>query len=246
MSAERSVEQSVELHHVIQTGQVWHGQSTLQSPQTHSCGISSGYETLDAQLPQAGWQPGQVCEIYHQGLGTGELSLVLPALAQLSQSQQWILWVAPPAMPYAPALEALGVDIRRVLVVHPKNHQEALWCLEEGLKSGHCSAVLGWLYEWQKTPIRRLQLAAQSSAAYCWLWPQTTMDQSGSPAALRLSIERNNPWTVRARFHKRRGSWPSDTFEVPLMPSNILQRRGSRTPPNSLQQPSEQLQKQVG
>ena len=175
MSAEQSVELSHELQQVIQTGQVWHGQSTSNSSLTPATGfangISSGYEALDNQLPQAGWQPGQVCEIYHRGLGCGELSLVLPALAQLSQRQQWILWVAPPAMPYAPALETSGVDIRRVLVVHPKNHQEALWCLEEGLKSGHCSAVLGWLYEWQKTPIRRLQLAAQASSAYCWLWP---------------------------------------------------------------------------
>lgn len=232
---------SLELQQVLQTGQVWQAQ---QHQATSQVSISSGYQQLDNQLPAAGWQPGQLCEIYHRGLGAGELSVVLPALAQLSQRSKWVLWVAPPAMPYAPALEAAGVNIQRVLVVHPKSHQEALWCLEEGLKSGHCSAVLGWLYEWQKAPIRRLQLAAQSSAAYCWLWPQLEMDNSGSPAALRLSIERDTPWTIKAQFHKRRGSWPSDHFTVPLTTRDLSAPVRASTPKSTVVNPI--TQRQVG
>ena len=37
-------------------------------------------------------------------------------------------------LPYAPALAAAGVDVSRVLLVHPKNHQEQLWATEQALE----------------------------------------------------------------------------------------------------------------
>lgn len=211
------------LHHVLDNGYVWQAQQSLdQRANQHFSGVSSGYEALDTELPMGGWQPGQVCEIYHRSMGVGELSIVLPALAKISHQKKWVLWVAPPAMPYAPALKGAGINIDRVLVVHPKTHQEALWCLEEGLKSGHCSAVLGWLYQWDKNPIRRLQLAAQQSNSYCWLWPQMELDLSGSPAALRLTVQRENPWQLKIKFYKRRGAWPSQKFTIPLTESSVF------------------------
>jgi len=201
------------LEQVLQQGQVWQAQQHL--PPQHQT-ISSGYTALDARLPNGGWQPGQVCEIYHQGGGVGELSIVIPALAKLSQQARWLLWVAPPAIPYAPALELAGVRSERILMVHPRSYKEAVWCMEEGLKSGHCSAVLGWLQEWDKQHIRRLQIAAADNRSHCWLWPQTGLDTSGSPAALRLEVARQQADTLQVTFHKRRGSWPCEPFNLHL------------------------------
>ena len=73
--------------------------------------------------------------------GLGELKLLLPVLKTLSRQARWIAWVNPPFIPYAPALKAAGVDIDKILLIHPKNHKDALWALERATQSGTCSAA---------------------------------------------------------------------------------------------------------
>ena len=205
------------LHPLMQKGHVWTAQ---QHSQPQRGVLPSGYAALDQQLPGGGWQSGQLCEIYHPAPGSGELSVIAPALAALSQQPRWILWVAPPAIPYAPALEQAGIQSQRILMVHPRSYQEAVWSMEEGLKSGHCSAVLGWLSEWDKQHIRRLQIACQEQHSHCWLWPQRSPDLSGSPAALRLQVSRTSASTLQLHFLKRRGAWPGTPFTLSIPPQS--------------------------
>jgi hypothetical protein len=197
------------LQQMIGLGQVW---SANDCPDESDNILSSGFTELNQYLPGGGWQPGQVCEIYAQP-GSAEVSLLLPALATLSQQAKWLLWVAPPAIPYAPTLMSAGVELKQILVVHSQSYEQALWCMEEGLRSGQCSAVLGWPQQWHKQHIRRLQIAAQDSQSFCWLWPQTPFDASGSPAALRLKLQRQRQG-LTLEFLKRRGSWPSSPFTL--------------------------------
>ncbi|MGB1090856.1 MAG: translesion DNA synthesis-associated protein ImuA [Oceanobacter sp.] len=210
---------SASLDRALESGNVWQARHT---PEIQSPVISTGYKELDEQLPAGGWQAGLVCEMYHQALGAGELSLLLPALAQLSQQPKWILWVAPPAIPYAPALKRAGVELNNILVVRPKSYKEAIWCLEEGIRSGHCIATLGWLSEWHKTHIRRIQIAAADFHTHCWLWPPQ-FDSSGSPAAIRIGVRRLSATQLEVECFKRRGRWPGKPFNVDLTQSAIKQ-----------------------
>lgn len=200
-----------QLAQICANGQVW---PANHAPAAANSILSSGYHSLDQQLPGGGWQAGQLCEIY-AAPGSAEVSLLLPVLAQLSQQQGWLLWVAPPAIPFAPTLQQAGIALERLLVVYSQDYQQTLWCMEEGLRSGQCSAVLGWPQQWHKTHIRRLQIAASDSQSFCWLWPQTGYDASGSPAALRLTLERLNNG-LQLEFRKRRGSWPSAAFQLDI------------------------------
>jgi len=212
------------LDQVIASGQVWQGHNSHEYTSPRPV-ISSGFTALNQALPAGGWQAGQVCEIYGANgpqSGCGEVSLILPALAQLSQQPRWILWVCSPhasrhrLLPQAVTLQQAGIDIRRVLLVHPKDEQQAMWSMEEGLKSGHCNAVLGWPGQLHKAHIRRLQLAASQHQSYCWLWPQTNFDPSGSPAALRLGVQRLSASEIEVECYKRRGLWPAQPFTLTL------------------------------
>lgn len=209
---------STSLHQVLNQGQVWQARGHLQdSPQNAT--LDTGFTALNLQLPGGGWSAGQVCELY-SAHNSGHLSLLLPALARLSQQPRWILWVGGPyfarrkLQPQPAALAQAGIDIRRILLVHPKDEQQALWCMEEGLKSGHCSAVLGWPASINKAHVRRLQLAATEHHSYCWLWPQCAPDRSGSPAALRLQLQQITPQTLQIECFKRRGLWPGQPFVI--------------------------------
>ncbi|MDK2777811.1 MAG: translesion DNA synthesis-associated protein ImuA [Pseudomonadota bacterium] len=214
------------LQQIIGSGKVWQARHNSRDSLPERP-LSSGFAALDRQLPGGGWQPGQVCEIYAAS-GSAEISLIVPALAQLSQQPRWILWVGSPSfqrqrlLPQPSALLAAGVDISRILLVHPKDEKQALWSLEEGLKSGHCSAVLGWPATLNKPHIRRLQLAASHHHSLCWLWPQLPFDPSGSPAAVRLGVQRRDAGTLQIECYKRRGLWPGQPFSLPL-PASPLQ-----------------------
>jgi len=66
-------------------------------------GLSTGFDALDAMLPGGGWPHPGLIEILASRPGIGALRLLLPALAALGRRQQWLIWVAPPYLPNAPA-----------------------------------------------------------------------------------------------------------------------------------------------
>ena len=85
--------------------------------------IATGFDALDRYLPGGGWPLAGISEIFIEHYGLGELRVLMPALAELShravEAKKWIVWVAPPFVPYAPALAHHGVDLSRILLVHP-------------------------------------------------------------------------------------------------------------------------------
>src|SRR5690349_20954177 len=79
--------------------------------------VPTGLAELDAQLPGGGWPCGALSEILFEYDGLGELALLMPALAKLTQAGQRVVFVAPPYIPYAPALAAQGLDLRYVVQI---------------------------------------------------------------------------------------------------------------------------------
>ena len=168
-------------------------------------GIPTGFAALDGALPGGGWPPGVLTEVLAGARGIGEVSLLLPALRRLSrQGRRWILWLAPPHIPYAPALEAAGVDPARLAVVSPHSPAEAIWAARQALACGACSALLAWLGSPDLHALRRLQLAAEGGQTLAVLFRPPAAAREPSPAPLRLQVE---PAAGRLAVHvlKRRG-----------------------------------------
>lgn len=157
---------------------------------------ASGFPALDDCLPGGGWPLGAVTEVLHDQPGIGELRLLLPALAQLSRQGRWIALIAPPYVPYAPALAAYGVDLSRVLLVHPRSGDEALWAIEQALRTGTCGAVLAWPKRVDERSLRRLQLAAETGRSWSILFRDARAATQSSPAALRLRLEERRGKTL--------------------------------------------------
>lgn len=151
-------------------------------------GLATGFPALDAALPGGGWPVGALVEIVAERWGNGELRLLLPALAAISRSRR-LAWVAPPLIPYAPALAAAGMDLARNVVVSPAGEaagREILWAAEKLLASPCCGMVLVWPPVLRPRDARRLQLAAQSGGGTGVVFRQRNVP---SPAALRLAVQ---------------------------------------------------------
>jgi hypothetical protein len=140
----------------------------------------------------------------------------MPLLARLSgeraaDASGWIAWIAPPFLPYAPALAAAGVNLARLLLVRPRDDAETLWAAEQALRSGCCRAVLCWVGHADGHAdgrrLRRLQLAAESGRTPLILFRPAAALAAPSPAALRLSLDCNTG-TPCLRLVKHRGGAP--------------------------------------
>jgi protein ImuA len=172
-----------QLQELLAHPSVWRGRSRAAIPT-----LSTGFAALDAGLPGGGWPRHGLVEILTPRPGVGELYLLLPALAALSRlsPDRWCTWVSPPHEPFAPALQAHGVALDRMLVV--RTHLP-LWAHEQALRSGAASLALAWLPRASPRAIRRLQLAAEQGRALGVLYRSQHFAGEASPAMLRLLLE---------------------------------------------------------
>ena len=126
-------------------GRIWRGTGARSA----RVALPTGFAALDRYLPGGGWPLGPLIEVFVERYGVGELSLLMPALAALTDgggsrasSRKWVAWIAPPFVPYAPALQQRGVAVDALLLVHPSG-KECLWTVEQVIRSG--STCGGWL-----------------------------------------------------------------------------------------------------
>jgi hypothetical protein len=191
--------------------------------------IPSTFPELDAVLPGGGWPASALTEIYAERTGIGEMQLFMPAAARITGTGRWILLIAPPYIPYAPALAAHGIKLSRLILVRASSAEDRFWAGEQALRSHGCGAVLAWIDRAPEAALKRLQLAAEGSGAAALLF-RSARAIPASPAALRLHVGRSQSRTV-VRILKRRGS----DLTAPIMLD--LQARLSR--PAGLRRPAD-------
>src|ERR1700690_2302693 len=165
---------------------------------------STGKSALDARLPGGGWPTASLIEVLLDDTGLGEVQLFLPALVECQRRMgqggsagdvSWLVWIAPPHEPYAPALAQQGIDLPRLLVVRPPSATEALWAAEQALSSGICGAVLLWLKGTDDRWLRSLKLAAEAGGALGVLFRPERHRFESSPASLRLLMSQGRSST---------------------------------------------------
>jgi cell division inhibitor SulA/protein ImuA len=192
-----------------------HGVWRAAAPARPVAAVPSGYAALDRELPGGGWPVGALTEILGEPRGEGELQLVLPALAALTAAGKRVVWLAPPHLPYAPALAAAGVDLTQLALVRAPGRRDALWAAEQVLRAGSCHALLAWLRHASYPELRRLAVAAESSRAFVALFRPPDAASESSPACLRLALQSSSTG-LAVRILKRRGALAAAPVQVPV------------------------------
>jgi cell division inhibitor SulA/protein ImuA len=185
---------------LLQQHGIWKGGRPAGFSQT----IPTGYAELARELPGGGWPAGALTELLGDQDGIGELQLVLPALAKLTAAGKRVAWLAPPHIPYAPALAAAGLDLTHLVVIRAPGRRDALWAAEQVLRAGPCHALLAWFRHARYEELRRLSVAAEASGAFVALFRPAAAAIEPSPATLRIALEASeNPLVLN--ILKRRG-----------------------------------------
>ena len=180
------------LQELIDARSVWHAG---RSARTKAEAEPTGHAALDALLPSGGWPRNALSELLIPHDGVGELALLLPMISAVARRGGRIVLVAPPYVPYAPAWRGQGMplDAMTVLDAAPR---DALWAMEQCLRSGSCDVVLGWPHTGDAQALRRLQIAAQSGSSIGIVLRDAKHAANPSPAVLRLHCMQGQ-WRVR-------------------------------------------------
>jgi len=178
----------------------------------------SGFPELDASLPGGGWPVGAIAELMSDAIGIGELSLLVPLLSRLARAGRYIAWIAPPYLPYAPALAQRGLPLERMLLVRTRSLQESLWATEQALRCPAVGAVLGWPAYIVDKNVRRLQLAAEAGGSLGILYRPPEAARESSPAALRLRLHAA-PDGLAVEIQKSRGGRAGLKLRVGVAPT---------------------------
>lgn len=197
---------------LLKRADVWQSSATQQPHLT----IPTGHTRLDAALHQGGWPTQALTEILCDQPGSGELQLLLPAVKKLCAKGRQLVFINPPHLPYAPALQQAGIAPKQVLVITPQTSADQLWTVEQTLRADVAAALLVWP---QRVPdlsqLRKLQIAAQSTQGLSLLMRPVSSAAESSPAALKLQLK-PTPAGCQLTIIKQRGGWAGQVLELNL------------------------------
>ena len=132
---------------------------------SHRCAPQSditpnGLPGLERLLGEAGWPRGCLVEWLAEGCGTGSTGLALWASREAWRDNLLVMIDSRREL-HALAAEPFAVDLGRTVFVRPEQPQDALWSLEQVLRTRGVGAVVCDVERLSTQACRRLQLAAE-------------------------------------------------------------------------------------
>ena len=189
--------------------------------------LSSGFASLDAELPGGGWPCGSLTEILAAQFSILEWRLLAPALRQISQVSQVsqagrsIVIVGPPKAPHVAGLRHEGLDDRHLVWIKAEAPAERLWSTEQLIKSNAFGALIAWLPQVRSEQIRRLQVLSSHCQGPVFLCRPVSVASESSAAPLRIHARIGMDWELHVEILKRKGPPLAETLRLESMPGGL-------------------------
>jgi protein ImuA len=199
----------------------------MEDPRMDGHVLPFGLPELDRNLPRGGLALEAVHEILPETAGdtSSAFGFIAALLAHMPQSGPILFIASRRALadygrPHGHGLNALGLDPARVILVETGDEREALWGIEEALRSGVPAAVAGAVGRGiDLKASQRLQLAARSPGVPLLLLRPAGIEGSsaavtrwciGSAEAARDRFGLVMGWRWRVRLARCRNGRPGE------------------------------------
>jgi len=160
------------------------------APETHADveRIPFGIDVMDRRLAGGGIVSGALHEMTGatQSVADDAAATLFAAGIAARAGGGIVLWVMSKPDLFAPALSQAGIPPSRLIQVEARRDEDALAVIEDGLRHGGLSAVVGEVSRVGLTATRRLQLAAEEGRTTALLlrrWRKARQDPLADPSA---------------------------------------------------------------
>ncbi len=123
--------------------------------------IANRLPGLERLLCEAGWPRGKLVEWLSEGRGSGSMGLALWA-SRAAWHDRLLVMIDSRRELHAPAAVPFAVDLSKTVFIRPERPSDALWSLEQVLRTRGVGAVLCDVEQLSPQAYRRLQLAAET------------------------------------------------------------------------------------
>jgi hypothetical protein len=149
---------------------------------------------------------GALVELLEAEEGTGAWTLALFMAQRACGDRKVLVVVDGERRFYPPAAAQWNIDLRRTIVIRPRETQSALTALTQSLRCVAVGAALGKLDRLSTTDCRRLQVAAETGGSVGFVVRSSAALNMPSFATLRLLLtpHRSGEWRVVSGEHKTR------------------------------------------
>ena len=183
--------------------------------------VSTGVPALDALLPQGGLRRGSVVEWLSAATGGGAQTLALLSAREACREGKSLVVVDRLRQFYPPAAAAWGIDLARLIVIHPASEPDELWAVDQALRCRGVGAV--WAKREQLDPrdFRRLQLAAESGGTLGLLGRSARVRGVPSWADVQLVVAprpSTSGWRLHVELTRCRSSHLGQSVELEIDP----------------------------
>lgn len=183
--------------------------------------FSSGTAELDRLLAGNPLRYGMLIEWFSGLARSGAATLSLLSAREACRPGGTLVVIDRQQTFYPPAAAAWGIDLSRLLIVHPGGARDELWAAVQALRSPAVAAVWAAIDRLDSRAFRRLQLAAQTGRTLGLLLRPAHVRGQPSWADVRLWVVGKSPSLfaarrVQVRVLRLRGSRPggSATLEI--------------------------------
>lgn len=197
---------------------VWRGD---EFGRQNSTVVSSGWATLDAELPGGGWPCQSVSELLTPQPATVEWRLLAPALRKLTAEGGQVAVVGPPRQPYMPGLIHEGLHERQFVWIQADAPAERLWVTEQLIRANAAATIVSWLPQARQEQLRRLQVSAQGCEGLVFLCRPEAARHEASAAPLRLRATFGLDWELEVNIVKRRGPAHDGVVRLHSVPGGL-------------------------
>ncbi len=132
---------------------------------TNSVDLNVDLGPINGSFPNGLFPLGAVHEFLTEGpeVAASTSGFIAGILASLMKSGGTSLWVSASRTLFPPALKSFGIQPDRFIFIDLQKERHVTWAVEEALKCGALTAVVGEMKELSFTDSRRLQLAVEQS-----------------------------------------------------------------------------------
>lgn len=183
--------------------------------------LSTGFATLDAELPGGGWPCQSLTELLQPQPTVAEWRLLGAAIRQVMAKGQDLVVVGPPKSPHLPGLRHIGVDERHLVWIQTDTPAERLWVTEQLIRANAAGLLVSWLPQARQEQIRRLQVCAQSCDGPVFLCRPAAAEHEASAATLRVQLRIGADWELQVRLLKRKGATHEGVIHLPSVPGSL-------------------------
>lgn len=125
----------------------------------------AGLDFINNAFPNQTFPTGAIHEFLtpgpeHSAASTGFIAGIL---SQLMKESGTALWIGTTRQLFPPALATFGIRADRIIFIDLTKERHVMWALDEALKCGALTAVVGEVQQLNFTESRRLQLAVEES-----------------------------------------------------------------------------------